>query len=148
MKVVLDVNALASASVFPDRLQGTVLELGMTGRIVLVVSEPILERLAIVLTRPYFADRLSETSRLRFLKDLRSYGEKETPDPAVRGIAPDLEDDLVLGTAVAASADFLVTGDKGLLAIREYRGVSIVTAGHFLEKLARSEHGTGEPMPS
>jgi predicted nucleic acid-binding protein len=53
----------------------------------------------------------------------------------VRGVAPDTEDDLVLGTAVAANADFLVTGDKGLLAIGEYCGVRIVTAEAFLQAL-------------
>lgn len=50
-------------------------------------------------------------------------------------MAPDLEDDLVLGTAVAAHADFLVTGDKGLLAIGGYRGVRIVTAEQFLSEM-------------
>jgi putative PIN family toxin of toxin-antitoxin system len=136
MKVVLDVNILASASVFPSRMQGAVLELGLMGHFVLVVSDPILERLAVVLTRPYFDARLSEASRLRLLEDLERIGESTTPDPGVRGIAPDLEDDLVLGTAVAASADYLVTGDKGLLAVGEYRGVRIVTADRFLEEFA------------
>ena len=61
--------------------------------------------------------------------------ESVEPDPTVRGVAPDREDDLVLGTAVKANADFLVTGDKGLLAIGEYRGVRIVTADAFLSIL-------------
>jgi len=39
---------------------------------------------------------------------------------------------LVLGTAVAAGADYLVTGDAGLLRIGEFRGVQIVTAREFL----------------
>lgn len=58
---------------------------------------------------------------------------REKPDPSVRGIAPDLEDDLVLGTAVAANADYLVTGDNGLLDLVEYPGVRIVTATQFLD---------------
>jgi putative PIN family toxin of toxin-antitoxin system len=139
MKVVLDVNVFASASVFPGRTQGTVVNLGLMGGFAMVVSDPILDRLEVVLTRPYFAERLSETVRLQFLRDVRSSGKKEDPDPTVRGIAPDVEDDLVLGTAVAANADFLVTGDKGLLAILEYRGVRIVTSAEFLHELARED---------
>ena len=54
------------------------------------------------------------------------------PDPSVSGIADDEEDDMVLGTAVAAGAEYLVTGDKGLLAVRPHEGVAIVTAGEFL----------------
>lgn len=63
---------------------------------------------------------------------LAKRGRGGTPAPSVRGIAPDAEDDLVLGTAVKAEADFLVTGDRGLLAIGEYRGLRIVTADAFL----------------
>ena len=45
------------------------------------------------------------------------------PDPSVSGVCDDAEDDHVLGTAVAANADYLVTGDRGLLRVGEYRGV-------------------------
>jgi predicted nucleic acid-binding protein len=41
----------------------------------------------------------------------------------------------VLGTAVAAEADFLVTGDKGLLAVGHYGEIQIVTAEEFLAYL-------------
>jgi predicted nucleic acid-binding protein len=57
---------------------------------------------------------------------------RRDPDPSVRGVAADLEDDLVLGTAIAANADFLVTGDKAMLALEEHQGVRIVTAERFL----------------
>lgn len=55
------------------------------------------------------------------------------PDPSVSGVCDDDEDDLVLGTAVKANADYLVTGDKGLLRIGAYRGVRIVDASEFLD---------------
>lgn len=92
----------------------------------------MMESLGIVLSRPYFAARVSSEERERFLFDVRRGTFRETPDPTVQGVAPDAEDDAVLGTAVKAEADFLVTGDKGLLAIGEYRGVRIVTADAFL----------------
>ena len=138
MKVVLDVNILASASVFPDRKPAIVLRMAMENDSELIFSEPIMKRLSIVLTRRYFAERLSDASRLRFLDDLRFASDMEEPDPAVRGVAPDLEDDLVLGTAVAAHADFLVTGDKRFLALKEYHGVRIVSAEEFLTEMERA----------
>ena len=53
------------------------------------------------------------------------------------GVAPDREDDLVLGTAFAATADFLVTEDNGLHALEAYRGARIVTAGELPDALER-----------
>jgi predicted nucleic acid-binding protein len=41
------------------------------------------------------------------------------------------EDDMVLGCAVAAGADYLVTRDKDLLSLVEYAGIKIVTPEVF-----------------
>ena len=135
MKVVLDVNILASASVFRDRTPWRITEAGFRGEFQVFLSDEMLATLGVVLERPYFAARLSAEERERFLLDLRRGTSPKSPDPAVRGIAPDAEDDLVLGTAVAAGAEFLVTGDKELLAIGHYGNTQIVTAEEFLAYL-------------
>jgi len=51
-------------------------------------------------------------------------------------IAPDPDDDVVIGTALAAKADVVVTGDQPLLSIREYKGVRIVSVREALEEAA------------
>ncbi len=55
----------------------------------------------------------------------------EIPASACR----DIEDLPVLGTAVAAEAQCLITGDKDLLALREYRGVTILDPRSFYDRL-------------
>jgi len=53
---------------------------------------------------------------------------------AIPRTAPELEDDVVIGTAVAAKADLLVTGDRPLLlAVTEYQGVRLVGVREALE---------------
>ena len=47
------------------------------------------------------------------------------PAPTPR-VAPDPDDDVVIGTALAAKADLLVTGDRPLLSVTEYQNVRIV----------------------
>jgi len=47
-------------------------------------------------------------------------------------IAPDPDDDVVIGTALAASAERVVTGDHGLLSIGAYRGVQIISVSEML----------------
>jgi len=58
-----------------------------------------------------------------------------TPADDVHSVAEDDEDELVLATAVAARADYLVTGDKYLLRISEFRGIPIVSPREFLDIL-------------
>lgn len=70
---------------------------------------------------------------------LRTYGMVVKPAMDVRGVADDEDDDLVLATAVAGRADYLVTGDKGLLALRKFRGVAIITPRTFLDLLLQED---------
>lgn len=130
--VVLDVNILASATISEHGRPRVVVRAGLRRQYRLVVSAHILTKLKDTFEKPYFAERLSREDQDAFIDLLVKKSKREIPDKSVLGIAPDQEDDLVLGTAVAANADFLVTGDKGLLAIGEYRGVRIVTAEDFL----------------
>jgi len=139
IRAVLDVNTLASAALNEQGLPALVSNLAFAGAFELVVSNHIIEKLAEVFGRPYFVRNVPEHERERILAALTKDLLLIEPDDTVRGVAPDLEDDLVLGTSVAANADFLVTGDKGLIAIGEYRGVRIITAGSFLEALAEAE---------
>jgi predicted nucleic acid-binding protein len=50
----------------------------------------------------------------------------------VRGICRDPKDDAILETAWKAGADYLVAGDKDLLALKEFRGIAIVTPAEYL----------------
>ena len=49
----------------------------------------------------------------------------------------DPDDDHVLACALAANADLIVSGDGDLLALKEYQGISIVTAAEALKRLPR-----------
>jgi hypothetical protein len=57
------------------------------------------------------------------------------PTPTPR-IASDPDDDVVVGTALAAKADLLVTGDRPLLSVDKYQGVRIVGVAEALKMLA------------
>ena len=48
------------------------------------------------------------------------------PAPVPR-ITSDPDDDVVIGTALTAKADCIVTGDRTFLAVGEYQGVRIVS---------------------
>lgn len=51
--------------------------------------------------------------------------------PLPAPVCRDSDDDRVLGTAVAARADCLVTGDSDLLVLQQYAGIAIVRPAEF-----------------
>ena len=47
-------------------------------------------------------------------------------------VVRDAADDHIIAAAVAAGAAFIVTGDRDLLALREYGGIRIITPAAFV----------------
>jgi hypothetical protein len=134
-RVVFDVNILVSAVVSPHGAPARAYAGALEHSWDICRSYHIVSTVIDVLGRPRFQGRLPSTRLNRFVMAYQDFAIPFTPDPSIRGIAPDAEDDLVLGTAVAAEADFLVTGDKGLLALDTYGDIRIVTAEEFLAHL-------------
>ena len=58
------------------------------------------------------------------------------PLPEIPSICRDPDDDHVIAAALVAHVDFIVTGDKDLLALARHEGVSIITARAFYEHLS------------
>jgi predicted nucleic acid-binding protein len=105
----------------------------------MAISEEMLVTLDRVLARPYFANKVSEGARIITLKKFRDGSMVVRRDPSIVGVGDDYEDDGVIGAAITAQADFIVSGDKGMLAIGEYRGVRIISAREFLDVLGLLE---------
>ena len=57
------------------------------------------------------------------------------PAPVSPDAFADADDLPVLGTAVAAQADCLITGDKKLLALGDYQGIPILSPREFYERV-------------
>jgi len=57
----------------------------------------------------------------------------------IAGVCRDPNDDMVIECAVEAGATVIVTGDKDLLSLREYRGIRMLTAREFVEEFSRAE---------
>ena len=139
-RAVLDSSVLVSAFLTPHGSVVRVLREPARSRYELCLSEVILTETAEVL--------LSKSTLRRYAAyaddDVRDYirwlitqAEIVADPPALRVVPKDPKDDPIIAAAVAAKADYLVTGDRAhLLPIGEYQGIRIISPRAFLEILA------------
>lgn len=137
MRVVLDTNTLASGALaYSGSPASSILDAWREAAFILVVSEDIIAELTSTLSKPYFAARLAPEDTAAFLELLATTATIIGIEGSVAGIATHPEDDRILECAVAASASYLVTGDKKLQDIGRFQAVQIVSPRAFLDVLA------------
>lgn len=133
MRLVLDTNVVVSALLW-DGVPRRLLRVGRAEDVAFCSSSPLIAELTDVLSRPKFKKKIA-ASLLTVDQLVDLYVELVAlvrPAPTSR-LAPDPDDDVVIGTALAAKADYLVTGDKGLLSVEAYEGGRIVTVSEALQ---------------
>ena len=148
MKPVLDANVFISAFINLTGSPFEVLAAWRAGRFVAVSSIALRDEVQKVVVRPRTARylRASAAAVATVLAELDQTAVFVQPD-SVTVVEDDPDDDLVLGTASAGSADYVVTGDKHLLALGLFQGIRIVTPAQFLRILAAEQQelrGGGE----
>lgn len=126
MRLVLDTNVVASAVLWGG-VPRLLLQAGREKRIDLFTSAALLAELTDILGRRKFDKKIAASTLTvdQLVDRYAALAALVRPMPTPR-IAPDPDDDVVIGTALAAKADLIVTGDKPLLSAAEYQGVRIV----------------------
>jgi putative PIN family toxin of toxin-antitoxin system len=144
MRAVLDANILGPGLMMGRGAPSDVVKLWRAGRFDLIVSEHLLGELTRTLMKPYWQTRFTAERIDGAIELAHTEARLADPLPVVRGVATHWQDDRVIATALAGSANYLVTGDKELLRLKSYRTVRIVAPLEFLEFLrAEDEAGTG-----
>ncbi len=131
MRVVLDTNVLVSGIAYPQSVPGRIVRVWRQGGLDVVLSRYILDEMSRVLPRltriRLSLDEIRDlTDSFMFLADIVE------PDGEQDAGLRDAADQQVLATLRASRADYLITGDKDLLALAEK--YSIVTPAVFWER--------------
>jgi putative PIN family toxin of toxin-antitoxin system len=136
MRLVLDTNVVASAMLWGGSPKLLLLA-RREKRVDLYTSTPMLAELTDILGRPKFEKKIAaSTLTVDQLVDRYAELAQVVRPTSIPRIAPDPDDDVVIGTALAAKADWLITGDRLLLSVDEYQGVRIVSVAQALQTLA------------
>ena len=133
MRLVLDTNVVASAILWGGTPR-LLLQAARDKRVELFTSTAMLAELTDILGRRKFARKIA-ASQLTIDQLVDGYAQLASvvrPVTTPR-IAPDPDDDVVIGTALAAKADLIVTGDKPLLTVSEHQGVRIASVAQAIE---------------
>jgi uncharacterized protein len=142
LRAVVDTNVFLSGLIVERGNPFNVLEAWRAGRFVLVSSPELFQELERVLSRPEFARRLGAeliAGTIRLVGNRADAAETLGDLPVeVR----DPKDEMVLAAALAAGADYIVTGDQDLLILEGDESLGhlrIVTPRVFLEELVMRE---------
>ncbi len=135
-RLVLDTNVVVSAILWGGR-PGELLALAGEGEVRLYTSRVLLEELRVTLQRPKLATMVAATSLTiaNMLADYRRLTTLARPGPLESAWSRDPDDDHVIACALAAKADYLVTGDDDLLVLGQVEGVAVLMPSALLTAL-------------
>lgn len=129
MRAVADTNIYISALMFGG-LPGTFPDLAFSRAFALICSRAILDELDEKL-RGKFALSNKDASLVR--AQLKETADLAEPDFALQVVADDPDDNRILECAVGGRADWIVSGDRHLLRLGSYEGISILTVRQFFD---------------
>ncbi|MBI3210326.1 MAG: putative toxin-antitoxin system toxin component, PIN family [Candidatus Solibacter usitatus] len=141
MRLILDTNVLVSALLSSSGAPAKLLDAWERKTITLVSCDALIAELRDVLSRPFFQARVRSSVAELLAAGLRDFSLFCGELPA-GPVAPDPKDSFLLALAEPGEAEFLVTGDKELLALKRHRSTRIVTPAamiSLLKELARDE---------
>jgi putative PIN family toxin of toxin-antitoxin system len=136
VKIVLDTNVFFSG-VFFGGTPGTILEAWQAGRFRIAISVEILaeyERVGNELAAKY-----RDVDPQPLLEILAIQAEVCDCQPLDEQVCADPDDDKFLACAVASECDCVVTGDRLLLKVSEYRGVHVLSPRDFVDQYLRTD---------
>jgi len=134
MRLVLDVNVWISGLLWQG-VPRQIIDLARSGAVTVFVSEPILSELEEVLVRSKFQSKMRSlgVSSQDLLCLVRQLSQVCVPVEVNVPNLRDPDDAVILGTAIAAKAMLLVSGDLDLLVLEEFVGIPILTPAKFLD---------------
>jgi len=134
MRLVIDTNVLLSALMTPASASAQILALWRSRKFDIVTAGEQLDEIARVTRYPKIRARLSPALAGRFVNQLRDLAITVKKLRKV-DLAPDPDDNFLLALAEAGHAQFLVTGDKPLLALKRHKSTHIVTPAALIALL-------------
>lgn len=133
LRLVLDTNTIVSGLIWQGN-EFQLLEKIEAGEAVMFVSSEMIEELNIVMQRPKLQKFLMESGRnsKQLIEKIILMSESVEPDTKAE-VCRDKKDNKFIECALAANADYLVSGDDDLLCLKELENIKIVKTSQILK---------------
>jgi len=135
--VVFDISVLVSALITKGKPKEIWLK-AVRKKFNLIASREILSEFIKVAGRTKFRKYVKERDIKDFLEAFNTTARFTSVKSRFKVIRQDPDDDIILRTAHDSRADYVVSGDEHLLALKEFRGIRIVTVSEMLELLKKT----------
>lgn len=128
-KVVFDTNVYLSAIIFGGKPK-KVLQLALQEKVILIISPQILLEIALKLKEKFL---WQDEQVVLAIKAINKIAFLIKPKKRIKVVLQDPTDDKIIEAAIAVKAGYIVTGDKHLLDIKQYRKIKILNPSEFLK---------------
>ncbi|MDY6846581.1 MAG: putative toxin-antitoxin system toxin component, PIN family [Chloroflexota bacterium] len=134
MIVVLDTNVIISALLSAGGSPAQIIDLWEAGVFDVAISTPLLDELKRALDYPQVKkyQKMTPDELNMLLGRWSTISIYVEPEEALEVVADDPDDNRVLECAIAAKASYIISGDKHLLDLGEYRGIEVLPPAGFI----------------
>ncbi len=134
-KVTFDTNILISSTLWKNSISRRLLDRLILQYTDIFTTEEILEEYSNVLKRDF---NFSKEEIEEKLEIILSFATIINTQIKINIIKDDPDDNKILECAIASDSEFILSYDKHLLSIKEFRGIKIITPEEFLKILENS----------
>lgn len=132
VKVVVDTNVVISSAVSIDGNPALIFEMLLLEKIINYITQEIIDEVKEVIKRPRIAKKLSLVEQEFIIKNFENFSKKIKPIEKLDIIKDDPDDNKFLECAIAASAEYIISGDKHLLILKQFRDIKVVSPAEFV----------------
>ncbi len=131
MKVTVDTNFLISATQWDYSVAHKLLKKFILSDAKIFTTKEILDETAEVLERDF---EYSKNEAKSIIEKILLFAKLIEPKQKVDVIKDDPDDNKVIECAIESSSDYIITYDKHLLKIKEYKGIKILKPEEILKE--------------
>lgn len=132
LRIVLDTNVLLSAIVCNGKPR-KLFQMGIDGKYKTLISKEILDELSEVIQRPKF--KMTSEDIVRIVSALMETCENVRVTSNFEVISNDPDDNIIINTAYDGNADYIVSGDKDIRDLKNFKKIKIVSVDKMLKIL-------------